>query len=402
MGRKRKNGQRALGVQSKKGMLYIVISDTILQDGKTLYKKRWVSTGLKDTPENIEYAQRLRLKHMRPKEFILDNNLTIAELLDVYILSKERVLVDTTIRGYMDRSKRIKDFFGDLKVKNLNTAFVEQFFDYLFIEKGYTDRTVKDTKATFVAAIEMAIKAGIIHENPVKEADVKKTLSNKAKKPEIEDDFFSYDEAMLFLDLVAREEYYKRYLLMFYLTLFFGLRREEVLGLKWSNIDFERKELHITSTVTKGTKVNYQDNTKTVYSAVTFPLEDDQIIKLQQLNDIEQEYRTAYGDSYYDSEYVFKKEDGTLYYPDTFTRVFSKVIKRHKELPQNITFHGLRKSCASILVHRGFDIKQVQKWMRHADVETTLKIYAKAKDKEAKKAVLEGLHEIMPFKNEWE
>ena len=71
------------------------------------------------------------------------------------------------------------------------------------------------------------------------------------------------------------------------------------------------------------------------------------------------------------------------------------MIAKHPELPQSITLHGLRSSCVSILIHEGFDVKSIQKWVGHADINTTLKIYAKVKDKEAKQEILSGMNTII-------
>jgi len=53
---------------------------------------------------------------------------------------------------------------------------------------------------------------------------------------------------------------------------------------------------------------------------------------------------------------------GTLFYPDHVTKAFSKVSKNNPDLPQRMTFHGLRTSCVSILVHDGMDIKSIKDW----------------------------------------
>ena len=68
------------------------------------------------------------------------------------------------------------------------------------------------------------------------------------------------------------------------------------------------------------------------------------------------------------------------------------------ELPQSITFHGLRSSCVSILVHQGMDVKSIQKWVGHADIDTTLRIYAKVKDKESKMEISNAMNDIIPLK----
>ena len=90
--------------------------------------------------------------------------------------------------------------------------------------------------------------------------------------------------------------------------------------------------------------------------------------------------------------------DGKPYYPDYPTKLFGKLVKKFPDLPQGITFHGLRSSCVSILVHQGMDVKSIQKWVGHADIDTTLRIYAKVKDKETKKEISDTMKDIIPLK----
>ncbi len=108
--------------------------------------------------------------------------------------------------------------------------------------------------------------------------------------------------------------------------------------------------------------------------------------------------RKLFGRGYQESDYVFKHVDGSLYYPDYPTKEFGKIIKEHPDLPQEITFHGLRSSCISILVHEGIDVKSIQKWVGHKDIDTTLKIYAKVKDKASKNDISKGMDSIIKHK----
>ena len=119
----------------------------------------------------------------------------------------------------------------------------------------------------------------------------------------------------------------------------------------------------------------------------------------QKLKDKENSYRSLYGNGYFESDYIFKHVDGSLFYPDHPSKTFRKLIRRIPELPQSITFHGLRSSCVSILVHQGMDVKSIQKWVGHADYETTLKIYAKVKDKEAKREISDTMNTIIHLKD---
>ena len=397
MARKKKDGRRATGIQSKKGMLYIVTTQNAIKDGKRINEKVWTATQLADTPENVKKASEMRLSILcKDKTDVIDRDVTVSDYVDIYLAKKKRTVSDTTYSGYYHRGTHIKDFFSSVRLSDVKVRDIEQFLDQMFTEREAQPRTVKDIKVLFGSIMDLAVQDGLIAVNPVKEATVNKNLATKYTKAKDEtDDFFSYGEAQEFLSITEEHPLYE----LFFLTLFFGLRREEVLGLRWSCISFTDKQFSINHTVTKGTAVNRLNATKTASSARIYPLNDEQITMLKHLKDKENTNRKLFGSAYQDNDYIFKHEDGSLYYPDYPTKAFGKIIKAHPELPQGITFHGLRSSCVSILVHEGFDVKRIQKWVGHADIETTLKIYAKVKDKEAKQEILDGMHGIIKPKS---
>ena len=397
MARPKKNGRRATGIQGKKGFLYIVTSHPIIKDGVKKVEKKWIATGLKDTSENIKKASELRNSILNNKvDSSVDKNVSIKDYADFVLNKKKREVSDTTYASYYYRAKRIKEYFADTKVKDLNERLVECFLDDLFESHHVQPRTVKDIKVFLGNIIEYAVHDNIITYNPVREVVINKNLAAiYAKEKNADEAFFSYEEAQLFLNNIKDHELYE----LFYLTLFFGLRREEILGLRWSAIDLKKKIMKINHTVTKGTKVTRSNTTKTDSSAREYPLTDEQIKMFIQLKDKEMTNRKLFGNGYYDSDYIFKHVDGTLYYPDTLTKTFGKLIKNIQELPQRITFHGLRSSCVSILVHQGMDVKSIQKWVGHADIDTTLRIYAKVKDKESKIEISDRMKGIIPLKD---
>lgn len=395
MARPKRDGKRAIGIQGKKGFLYIVISNTMIKDGVRKREKKWLTTGLADTPENVRIAVERR-KKILDRDPIIDGNILMAEYVDYVLRKKKREVSDTTYAAYFYRGRRIKDFFTETMLKDVNADMIERFLDELFYLHHVQPRTVKDIKVFLGYIMEQAVKDGIVSKNYVKEVTINKNLAARyAKEKNADDEFFTYEEAQTFLDKVKEHELYE----LFYLTLFFGLRREEILGLRWSAIDFQNKVMKINHTVTKGTMVNRANTTKTVSSAREYPLTDEQVEMFLRLMKKEASNRELCGNGYQNNEYVFKHIDGSLYYPDYPTKAFNKLIKRNPELPQGITFHGLRSSCVSILVHKGMDVKSIQKWVGHADIDTTLRIYAKVKDKEAKREISNTMNEIISLKN---
>ena len=392
MARKKRDGKRATGIQSKKGYLYIVISEADIKNGIKCVKKIWISTGLVDNTENIKLASEQRSKLLSNKSIsYLSSNVSLSDYIDFYLEKKRREVSDTTYAAYFYRAKHIKDFFKDIKVKEINDSLVEKFLDNLFTKFEVQPRTVKDIKVLFGNVMDSAVQAGIISINPVKKVVINKNLAARyLREKNNDDEFFSFEEAQRFLKIVESHELYE----LFYLTLFFGLRREEVLGIKWSSIDLKQKTMTINHTVTKGTSINRTNATKTESSARVYPLNNDQVHMFEELKKKERKYQAIFGNGYYKSDYIFKHPDGTLYYPDYPTKAFKKILQNYPDLPQGITFHGLRSSCVSILVHKNLDVKSIQKWVGHADIDTTLKIYAKVKDKAAKQEISKSMSDI--------
>ena len=394
MARKKKNGRRAEGIQARNGWLYIIRTQSVIKDGKKSYEKKWISTGLTDITTNIAKASEMRRAILSSVNTALsvDRDTTVTEYVDLFLAKKKRTVSDTTYSGYHYRGNRIKEFFGSIKVKGITQANIEQFLDYLITDCKCQTRTVEDVKVLFGSIIEQAVKDGLLAFNPVKEATIDKNLvMMNAKEKNDGEDFFSYQEARHFLEIVESHPLYE----LFFVTLFFGLRREEVLGLRWASVNFNKKEFRINHTVTKGMNINRKNSTKTESSLRTYPLTEEQVKMFRHLLDEEKKNRELFGNCYQDNDYIFKHQDGKPYYPDYPTKAFGKVIAKHPELPQSITLHGLRSSCVSILIHEGFDVKSIQKWVGHADINTTLKIYAKVKDKEAKQEILSGMNTII-------
>jgi integrase len=395
--RPKKDGRRATGIQAKKGRLFAVTTRRVVKEGVKKYERVWTALGLEDTPQNIQKAREARERLLNDSgQEDVDRNVLLSDYVDRFLERKKRRVSNTTYSAYFYRGRRIKESFEGMKLRNIGVRDVEAFLDELFERDGAQPRTVKDVRVLFGSIMEQAVRSGIIAYNPVREADINKTLAAQhARERKTDDEFFSYEEAQSFLEKARDHALYE----LFYLTLFFGLRREEVLGLRWSAVDVRNGTMKINHTVTKGLTVMRANTTKTAASERQYPLTKEQMEMFARLRKREEGYRRLFGKGYQDNDYVFKHEDGSLYHPDYPTKAFGKLIKRCPELPQDITFHGLRSSCVSILVHQGMDVKSIQKWVGHADVDTTLRIYAKVKDKESKKEVSDAMNGIITLKD---
>lgn len=144
-----------------------------------------------------------------------------------------------------------------------------------------------------------------------------------------------------------------------YVTLLYGLRRSEVLGLKRSAVDLENQSLTIRHTVVKNLTIEAKDRTKTFSSYRTFPL----------LKEVAELFEPIVRDKL-PGDYLFSRVDGSPLRPDTVTRTFQRVLKAHGL--ERMRFHDLRHATASILFDAGWSVPDVQHWLGHADIETTV------------------------------
>lgn len=241
-------------------------------------------------------------------------------------------------------ARNIKDFINHLKTDGRIDG-----------KGGLSSASVKKYLSLIKQALNEAVIEGYISVNPalvVKLKRTSKTVSTKAVMLDISE----------VNRLLKAFEGHRLYELVF-ITLFYGLRRSEVVGLKWSAIDFEANELRIEHTIVKSRTIEAKDTTKTDGSKATFEL-SEQTKKL--LYDL-------YLKRPPNSKYVFCWDNGKEYRPDYVTRAFVKHLKKSNLKPMR--FHDLRHSTASLLFDRGMSIEDVKQWLRHSDIETTSNIY---------------------------
>lgn len=165
------------------------------------------------------------------------------------------------------------------------------------------------------------------------------------------------------------------------LGVFYGLRRGEIVGLKWEAIDFEANTITIEHTVTVATidgkrVVVEADTTKSKSSYRTLPLVPQFRAKLLAMREEQQYYKKLCGKSYNKKQgvYIYVDQLGNRIKPDYLTRQFPEFMVEHDF--RKMRFHDLRHSCASLLLACGVPLKQIQEWLGHSDFAITANTYA--------------------------
>ncbi len=167
------------------------------------------------------------------------------------------------------------------------------------------------------------------------------------------------EEAQRVIDAFRGHILYPLVVIAFY----YGLRKSEILGLKWSAIDFDKNEMRIEHTVVKSLTIEEKDSTKTELSKAVYEL----------LPDVRQMLLKMKSQAPAGTEYICVWPDGRLIRPDYIPKAFKQHLVKHGLSPMR--FHDLRHSCASILFDNGTSLEDVKNWLRHSDIETTSNIY---------------------------
>lgn len=303
-----------------------------------------------------------------------------------WLESKRPSLEITTYEGYEYRLKIIISYFSEHKVllTELKPEHIRDFYNYLLTVEhgtgkrhsvGYSNRSVKDIAILVRRSLDDAVVLKYISYSPAAKIKTPHKNANVQIKA-----YIGSDEVNTFLDAISGH----RLEVAFLLALYYGLRREEILGLRWSAIHEDGK-LYIEHTVSRVKSTIAKDRTKTDASQRSYPIPDEIRDKLSKIRDRQSENRRLFGNKYMDSDYIFTWEDGHCYSPDYLTKSFKKIIRNDDRLDNSLTLHSLRASCVSILIHDGTDIKDVQAWVGHKDVQTTLNIYARTNEKQQNK-----------------
>jgi integrase len=172
-----------------------------------------------------------------------------------------------------------------------------------------------------------------------------------------------------------------------------GLRRAEIAGLRWSDVDPEAQTVSISrNRVQAGAGNVVENDPKTLSSRRTLPLDDGVAAVLRRASARYAEERLALGSAHRDSGYVAVNAIGEPYTPDTLTRVWLKMAKAAGVRP--IRLHDARHSCGTAMHLRGVPVAVIAKWLGHANPAVTTSLYVHSQD-DALKAAAKSLGAVV-------
>lgn len=302
-----------------------------------------------------------------------NRNIKLADFCIMYLEIKENILAPRTYEFYKNEiNSLIIPLLGHIKLSELRPAHVQQFVQYLQgdIRKKNEEQdntklspsTIKRKVAILQSILKQAVKLGLIQSNP---ANADRLTMPKTITPKVE--IFTKQEAAEMLSCLENEPL--QYQTIVQLAIMSGARLGELVGLKFSDVDFINHKITIERSAYKlkgqpvMTKAPMDNDVRTVTV-------NESCIELIRLLKAEKEREALrLGTAWKGDEWLFTQWDGSIMYPQTPSQWFNKFLDRNGL--KHRKFHALRHTSATLLLYGGVNVKQVQGRLGHSDLKVT-------------------------------
>lgn len=275
--------------------------------------------------------------------------------------SEYKKTIDRIIIPYFE------EYENGLTLFDLEPSHIQRFYDYRMKEHNTGARTIVRYHANIHKALDYAVRMKRIAENPSDSVELPKVIMPEAK-------FYSADELRTLIVKTAGTPMEP----VIRLAAWFGLRRGEIIGLRWSSIDFDAKILSISGTIkdkgASGSKAYYSATAKTKTSLRSFPLNEEMVTYLKELKAQQDQRRNMKHYNHEWDDFVCVRNNGDLLRPGYVTQIFPKLCEESGL--RKLKLHELRHTNLSLLLSEGANMKEVQVWAGHTNYNTTANTYA--------------------------
>jgi integrase len=350
-------------------------------------------------------AAREELSHIRHETnlgtYVRPSDETVNTYLDGYLKGATRDRRASTKRNYEDAFRPMRERLGSRALQSITKADIEDLMDWMLASgrrrggapgTGLSGRTARLTLGRLSAALEMAVLEGKLVRNVAK-------LVTPPEHAQREHQTWSKTEVKRFLVKAAADRLHAAWRLSLY-----GLRRGEVLGLRWSDIDLKAKTLTVNQARVLVEYCILIEEPKSRNGKRTLPLDDALIAALIELRKRQMAESAAAGaayqaglgvlDWYSGGEYVITDELGMPVHPEWYSDEFGRLLRRAGL--RRITLHESRHTTLTLMEHAGVPISIISKWAGHYDAAFTQRTYVHAStdDLEQGRRALARIHKI--------
>lgn len=310
----------------------------------------------------------------------VDRNITLAKYIEIWLkqVAPKKLAASTLTRDMQD-VRRILPALGRYKLVDLNKEILREFYDAMRQEKNentgnlLAESTVEGIHSCLSGILSDAVEAGYLTHNPAWRAYKKKGVAKERPVA---------DEETVRRLIEALEGQSMKYEVYYKLILATGMRRGEACGLRWSDIDWRQRALHIRRNVVKLSRqpiIVKEPKTRAGTRVVYLSPEMCRLLRAWEKECVWEMAQQEEGELTQE-DYLFRQSNGDPMVPSTFTFRFKKIL-RESGLPDDLNVHSLRHTNASMLIAQGVDVRTVAGLLGHAQPSTTLDIYSHAFDK---------------------
>lgn len=318
---------------------------------------------------------------------------TVGQLLDRWLEECERLdLSPTTIRNYRSQVKgTIRPKLGRIVLAKLTPKHLDTLYGDMK-DAGLSAKTIRNHHAIISSALHQAVRWGWVRENVADRAKPPRVSQTRVKAPSVDD---------VRAVVVAAEERDPRLAPLLMLAALTGMRRGELCGLRWSDVDLQGGVLEVSRSVVVVPGGLAEKSTKTD-RARRVALDDVAVTLLTRHRMLVDQWASAAETAVADTAFVFSPyEDGSQpFRPDNVTGFFVRV--RDSLGLSHVRLHDLRHFTATQLIGAGVDIRTVAGRLGHSDPSLTLRVYAHVIEERDRAAaaimgdVLQGPKDQMP------
>lgn len=370
--------------RTKSGRRWKIVYD-LPPDPETGKRRQTTRRGF-ETKREAQRALRDILSEVEDRTYVAPSKSTLAEYLRVW-LDGIRVK-PVTLAGYRRNLETyVIPRLGGVKLAALTPEQIDAM--YRELERsgkrdgtGLAPKTVRGVHGTLRKALQDAMDRGHVGRNVCDLANP--PTARQARGRRARDDIWTTTQLRTFLAQVEDDRLYAAWRLIGTT----GLRRAEVLGLRWTDVDLDNGRLSIRQTVTvAGSKPIWQDTAKTPSGERTIAMDVNTVEVLRAHRKRQLEEKLAAGPGWEGDPHgplVFTYEDGRAVRPQQFSRYFLRHV-RELGMPE-IGVHGLRHTYATAALRAGVSPEVVAERLGHSDIATTLSIYAHVLDSDDTRA----------------
>ena len=376
-------------LQIKKGNYYAVVRVPV--GGKM--RQKWIPLNIEAIPGNKRRAN-TKLKEIvdeiEAQKIDYSSSYLFVDWLWKWLEQKQPEIRPVTYDGYLVfMETHIEPYFKPLGLglRDVTPQHIQEYFTSKIKSKknpnGLSGNSLIKHNVVIRGALQDAMWKNLIPYNPADRVKMPKKEKFVGKAYDVE-------QAKVLVSKLNEEPLKSAVIL----GLYYGLRRSEVCGLRWRDVDFKNCTMTICNTVVQVKEIYEQEQTKSEASRRTMVLLPETIPYLKALKKHQTEMRLKLGSDYNVNDHVCVWDDGRQMRPDYITRKFRQFLIK-EELPL-IRFHELRHTAGSILLNNGMSAKQIQEYLGHEKIATTLDLYGHL-TAESKKETADKMNSLLSF-----